>query len=67
MSYLLRAMQKSQAERAAAGTAGCGMVAYLPHVPQTPLRRYRARAPWLVLSGILLALIVISLPIFFLR
>lgn len=62
MSYLLRALKKSESERAAAVRIGGATVAYLPRAAPAPPKKSWAVPTLLVLNGILLCLIVVSAP-----
>jgi general secretion pathway protein B len=59
MSYILRALKRSQQERAEIATPSA-TVAYLPHVPAEPERRSRAVPRHLLLGGTLLAAVVVA-------
>ena len=67
MSYLLRALKKSQTDRGEEATAEAGSVAYLPHVTPPAPTQTRAFPVLLVSNGILLALIVFSLTFLYFR
>jgi len=59
MSYILRALKRSQIERAEVAIPSA-TVAYLPHVPAEPERRSRAVPGHLLLGGALLAAVVVA-------
>jgi len=59
MSYILRALKRSQIERAEIAIPSA-TVAYLPHVPAEPERRPRVVPGHLLLGGALLAAVVVA-------
>jgi hypothetical protein len=67
MSYLLRALKKSQTDRGEAAMAEGGNVAFLPHVTPPAPARTRALPLLLLSNGVLLTLIVSSLTVLYFR